>query len=309
MELRHLRYFVAVASAGSFTRAAIRLGITQPALSRQVHDLEADLGVTLFARVKEGIRLTSDGEELLRDSVDLLGAAERLSARAKQPRGGTLRVVAGAQTMESVLAPFLAQYLKAWPDVEVLLMEANGGHLGRLVERGDAHVGIGVFRRGEPLETCPLFPVRLLAVEAATRRRTRRGTLELGALDDQRVLVFRRGFMMRALFDQACRAARVTPRTAVEAGDAQSLVALAEAGAGIAVVASTTLYARRRVHAVPIVHDGASLGTWAEAAWHAGRALPAFAAQFVDELRDRTGRIYPAQELDVRTPPVPRRIA
>jgi len=72
------------------------------------------------------------------------------------------------------------------------------------------------------------------------------------------------------------------------------------------VVASTTVYARRKVHAAPIVHAGASLGTWGEAAWHVGRSIPAYAERFIDDLRAQTGRTYPAQEFDVDIPPVPR---
>jgi DNA-binding transcriptional LysR family regulator len=65
MELRHLRYFIAVAEAGAFSRAAARLRITQPALWRQVHDLEVELGVRLFERAGRRIRLTSEGDDLL----------------------------------------------------------------------------------------------------------------------------------------------------------------------------------------------------------------------------------------------------
>lgn len=309
MELRHLRYFVAVAMAGSFTRAASRLRISQPALSRQVHHLEAELRVTLFERAKTGIRLTCEGEDLLQRSVDLLSAAERLGERAHQVHGGQaglLRVAASPQTMESVLAPFVARYLKTWREVDVRLMEGTGPHMARLLESGDAHVAIGVFRRTEDLESCALFPVRLLAISACRHGFDRGATVDVEQLHNKRLLLFPHGFKIRALFDGACRAARAEPHVVVEAGDARALVALAEAGAGIAVVASTTVYARRKVHAVPIIHAGVSLGTWAEAAWHVNSPLPEYAEEFIRELRDETRRSYPAQELDLHTPPVPR---
>jgi DNA-binding transcriptional LysR family regulator len=72
MELRHLRYFVAVVEAGSVSRAAARLRLTQPALSRQIRDLEAGLGVRLFDRIGRRMELTAEGEDLLRRSRDLL---------------------------------------------------------------------------------------------------------------------------------------------------------------------------------------------------------------------------------------------
>jgi LysR family cyn operon transcriptional activator len=309
MELRQLRYFVAVATAGSFTQAASRLRLSQPALSRQIHQLEEELHLTLFERVKTGIRLTSEGEDVLRRGVDLLRAAERLSERADKVHGGQaglLRLAASPQTMESVLAPFVARYLKEWRDVEVRLIEATGPQMARLLENGEAHLAIGVFRRAEHLACYELFPVRLLAISAARHGADRAATVDVERLHHERVLLFPHGFKIRALFDGACREAGAEPHVVVEASDARALVALAEAGAGTAVVASTTVYARRKVHALPIVHAGASLGTWAEAAWPLDTPLPAYAEQFIRELRDETCRRYPAQELDLSTPPVPR---
>jgi hypothetical protein len=116
MELRHLRYFMAVAEAGAFSRAAARPRITQPALWRQVHDLEAELGVRLFERAGRTIRLTSAGEGLLGRSRELLDRVEQLAEHAHAMRSGeagTLRVGGSPQVIQSVLAPFLARYLKA----------------------------------------------------------------------------------------------------------------------------------------------------------------------------------------------------
>jgi DNA-binding transcriptional LysR family regulator len=88
MDLRHLRYFVAVAETGAFARAAARLRITQPALWRQVHSLEAELGVRLFERTCRRVRVTSAGEGLLLRSRELLAGAERLVEHAQAVRGG-----------------------------------------------------------------------------------------------------------------------------------------------------------------------------------------------------------------------------
>jgi DNA-binding transcriptional LysR family regulator len=83
MELRHLRYFVSVAEAASVSKAALRVHICQPALSRQIRDLEMELGLRLFDRIGRRIQLTTEGEDLLRASRDVLAQAEALMERAR----------------------------------------------------------------------------------------------------------------------------------------------------------------------------------------------------------------------------------
>src|SRR4030095_3359592 len=116
MDLRHLRYFVAVAETGAFARAAARLRITQPALWRQVHDLEAELGVRLFERAGRRLRVTGAGADLLLRSRELLAGAAQLVEHAHAVRGGEagkLSIGASPQVIQIVLAPFLTRYLKS----------------------------------------------------------------------------------------------------------------------------------------------------------------------------------------------------
>jgi DNA-binding transcriptional LysR family regulator len=93
MELRHLRYFVAVADAGNVSRAAQRLNITQPALSRQIQDLEREFVCRLFDRIGRRIILTRDGEEILERTRRLLADAEALGERARALAGGEAGVL------------------------------------------------------------------------------------------------------------------------------------------------------------------------------------------------------------------------
>ena len=88
MNLRHLRTFVSIADAGGIARAGSRLNLSQPAASRQILALEADLGVRLFDRIGRRFRLTSEGEDLLRQSRRLLMDADSLGARARALKGG-----------------------------------------------------------------------------------------------------------------------------------------------------------------------------------------------------------------------------
>ena len=129
MELRHLRYFVAVADAGSVSRAATQLRVTQPALSRQIRDLETELGLPLFDRVGRRLQLTAAGETLLARTRDVLRAAESLREEAGALAGGatgTLRLGATAQTLESLISAFLVGFRRQWPGVDVRLIEDGG---------------------------------------------------------------------------------------------------------------------------------------------------------------------------------------
>jgi LysR family cyn operon transcriptional activator len=120
MKLSHLRAFATIADIGGFARAAARLNVSQPALSRQIHALEADLGVPLFDRVGRGVQLTSEGEDLLRRSRRVLAEADSLGERARSLKSGEtgiLRVGATPQVIENLIADFLRQYRRRHPGV------------------------------------------------------------------------------------------------------------------------------------------------------------------------------------------------
>src|SRR5436190_3863867 len=131
MELRHLRYFVAVAEELGFARAAGRLHVAQPALSKQIRDLEAELGVALFERLPRGVRLTRAGEAFLTEARNTLDGAVRAIATARgasESRATTLHFAHGelslyAATIESLLATFRAAY----PEVHVRVSSQTDG--------------------------------------------------------------------------------------------------------------------------------------------------------------------------------------
>src|SRR4026208_735390 len=127
------------AAPGASARAAAQVRITQPALWRQVRDLEKELGVPLVERVGRRSRVTSAGEGLLLRSRALLADVDRLVDHAQAVRGGnvgSLSVAGSPQMIQSVLAPFLTRYLKSREQVDVRLLEEGGG-------RGAARVGRG----------------------------------------------------------------------------------------------------------------------------------------------------------------------
>ena len=145
MDLRRARTFVTVADLGTVSQAALHLRVAQPALSRQLGELERELGFKLFDRVGRGLVLTGEGEQLLVDCRGLLNYAEAIGERAQLFRRGdrgVLKVAASPQFIEGTLAEFLHQYAKLFPNVQVKLREAIGwSEIKGLLERGDIHLG------------------------------------------------------------------------------------------------------------------------------------------------------------------------
>src|SRR5262245_46696902 len=307
MDLRHLRAFATVVDSGGFARAATQLNLSQPALSRQIHALEAELGVPLFDRVGRRALLTSEGEDLLRRSRRLLTDADSLGERAKalkSGRTGLLRVGATPQVMETLLAGFLNRYRRRHRAVEVHLVEDGGVRLPGRLDRGDVHLclaGAGDARFRWRL----LAPMYLLAVLPKSHRWSRRATLEINELVDVPLLLTRRDFGSRQWFDAACQVAHIRPRVLLESGAPPTLIALAQTGYGVAIVPSNARIPRG-VRAVPILLRGESIGLWAGISWDPRRFLAPYAAQFGEELVAYARRAYPRPDATRRARPLPR---
>jgi len=305
VDLRHLRYFIAVADAGGFSRAAAQLRVSQPALWRQVRQLEQDLGVRLFDRIGRRVRITGPGENLLAQGRDLLARAESLGDRARASGAGhtgVLRLGATPQTLES-LANFLARWTRSSSGISLRLIEDGGGQLADRLEAGELHLALTL--AGDPrFRGRLLFPIRELAVFPARHVLARRRTVEVADLVQEVLLLLRPGFVAREWFDAACRAMHARPQVLLEGGAPGTLIALAREGLGVAVVPSTVRFARTRVRAVPILHGGASLGSWMAANWDPRRFLAPYAERFVESLAAYTAR-HVGQEYR-QAPPIPR---
>jgi LysR family transcriptional regulator, cyn operon transcriptional activator len=308
MNLRHLRAFATIADVGGFARAAARLNVSQPALSRQIHALEAELGVPLFDRIRRRVHLTSEGEDLLRRSRRLLAEADSLGERARSLKAGQtgiLRVGATPQVIENLLADFLTGYRRRHPGVEVHLVEDGGVRLLGRLERGDVHLTMTPVADSR-FQHRLLYPMHVLAVLSSAHRLGRRAVLEIGELAEEPLLLLRRDFGSREWFDAACQVAHIRPRVLLESAAPHTLVALAAADYGIAIVPSNAQVPRGGVRAVPLVHRGTSVGRWAHIVWDPERFLAPHAAQFVEELVVYVRRSYPGRELIRRAPPIPR---
>jgi DNA-binding transcriptional LysR family regulator len=137
MELRHLRYFAAVAAHGSFNRAAATLHLTQPALSRQVKDLEEELGVRLLVRGKNAVTLTDAGEVFYEEARDLLARADKAVQRV---RGGyrteVLRVGYAPSLVSGIMPGALEKFQAGTPGVRIELADLSSREMNELANAG-----------------------------------------------------------------------------------------------------------------------------------------------------------------------------
>lgn len=308
MELRHLRYFLSVAEAANVSRAAREINISQPALSRQIRDLETELGVRIFDRVGRRIRLTAAGEDLLRQTRDVLTHAESLVDRARALSCGSigvLRVGATPQMLQSFLATFLVRYRRSRPGIDVRLIEGGSARLLDLLEQGEIHVAVGPVPVGTRLASRLLLPIRVAAVAGPGWQWPQR-SIEIRELAGEPLLLMRQGVASRQLFDAACRIAHMRPRILLESDQPQSLLSVADAGQGIAIVPSTVRLVSNRMRMRPLLQEGQSLGTWGGVVWDPRRTQPVYAASFVDELAAYRPRMHSSTLFERLAPPVPR---
>ena len=141
MELRHIRYFLAVAEQRNFTRAAEKLGIAQPPLSQQIQALEGELGGPLFRRVPQGAELTPAGDAFLVEAKLTIAAAERAKLAAMRAQRGAIgRLLLGitsSATFNQIIGSTIDEFHRTWPDVQLALEELTTAALYERVLRGE----------------------------------------------------------------------------------------------------------------------------------------------------------------------------
>lgn len=246
MDLHHLRSFVAVAEELSFRRAAERLHISQPPLSRQIRALEDEVGLRLLERDRNAhVSLTDAGRTFLRDAKKTLGSAEAALRNARQTvRGSTgeLRVANIPPLSATVLPPLLSAWHEAFPDVEVSLVEMEPAEQLTAVREKRVHLAIHP-DLGAPLEqrfaSRPLFSCRMVAVLSARHKLAASAKKEIAieSLADETILIpstAASGYHER--FDRLCAAADFTPKATHRVEGLENLVSMVAAGYGIAIL-------------------------------------------------------------------------
>jgi DNA-binding transcriptional LysR family regulator len=247
MELRHVRYFATVAELLNFTKAAAKLRVAQPALSRQIHDLEEELGVPLFERNSRFVRLTDAGKAFLTDACELLrradAAAQTARAFATGERGEIQIGYAPSLTVE-VLPLALRAFERQCPRVRVSLHDLSVQEMLQSLRDGRLDAALTVASSAKHMRGLAFAKLRDYSVCVAVSRAhrlARAKRVQLAAIKDERLVVYTRAEYpeyhewLNAILDGAIRNAL---ESGEEHGNGTSLIAAVEAGRGIAVVPS-----------------------------------------------------------------------
>ena len=238
--LRQLRAFVLVGRLGSFTRAAQAMHLTQSALSLLVRELENAMNTRLVDRTTRNVSLTGAGSEffastqrILADLELAIGNVDKLIAKER----GRVVIAAPLVLSSTLLPPILAGFKASYPGIELVLNDSLPGQVLPQVRTGAADLGIGTFSRTEEdLQRVLLFKEALVAVFPSSHKLASASRVTWRDLADVPVLTLRRGSVFRDLAESGFAAAGLTLDPAFEADYVGSLIGLADAGLGVAVV-------------------------------------------------------------------------
>jgi DNA-binding transcriptional LysR family regulator len=243
MELRHLRYFLAVAEALNFTRAAAQLRVAQPALSRRVQDLEDEIGVDLLKRSPRGVALTAEGKLFLEKTRHLLKLAdesvEQVRALARGEYGELHVGYAPAPTVE-ILPPALAAYQKAFPRVRVLLHDLSEQELIDGLQNGRLELAMmlgaaSLESEGVEFEALRTYPICVALAPTHRLARLKSITLEK-VVAEPLIGLSRKDYPEYYLrLERILSPLGIKPRVVVECDSASSLITEVETGRGIAI--------------------------------------------------------------------------
>ena len=250
MEFRQLRYFVAVADELSFSRGAAKAGISQPPLSRQIANLEAELGTRLLDRNKHGVRLTESGKVFYAEAIKTLAAVERtvhLTHRAAKGQTGSLSLGFGGSAAYTFAPSALRKFRDLYPGVELSLHSTP--MTSQLEGLKEQSIDVGFLMlpvHDRSFQTKLLLRDPLVVAAPAGHPLTKSKTIGLRAIEPYEIIMFPRagGFGFFSHIMAICKRAGFVPTVAQEVAPMESVIGLVAAGVGISVVPSVAMRLR-----------------------------------------------------------------
>jgi DNA-binding transcriptional LysR family regulator len=292
MELRHLRYFVAVGEDQHYGRASRRLGVAQPALSRQIQDLEKEIGFKLFDRMPRGVKLSAAGELFLEDARRILqdvGGATARAARVARGESGTLRVGFAENVSWHGVAPdSFRRFREQQPDVDLQLQPAASLEQLEAIRSRQLDAGFANFMPKADADLDQLIVGRQQVELALPKRNplSRLKKLRLGDLTDVPFIWFPRRAspaFYDGLLHQCYRGGLKSPRIVQEGPNEATILSLVSTGLGVGwVLGSARWRCPQTVAIVPVVDLNMPVSL--ALAWRRDNASPLL-ARFIDQVR------------------------
>ena len=242
MELRQIRYFLALAEELNFSRAAQRLHIAQPPLSRQIRELEEEIGAKLFHRTKRQVQLTAAGKLFMTKAYEILDQVEQARIRTRMTSTGMegeIRI--GFTGAVHDMIPTLQEFRKRFPKVIISLKHMNSAEQIEALLENKLDIGVvGIPVKNNQLEVFPLPKVHFMAVLPDNHPLVKRESLYLRDLKDETFIIIPRSSghiyydMVMGIFQQAGLMSNFT----IQAHDLQTALALVASGMGVTLAPS-----------------------------------------------------------------------
>jgi LysR family cyn operon transcriptional activator len=304
VELRHLRYFLAVADSLHFTNAAESLGVSQPTLSLQVRELERELGTPLFDRIGRSVRLTEAGAVFRRHAQRALREVEAGQAAVADLRGlrqGTLRVGVTHSFSAALIPKAVASFRAQHPGVVVTITKTSGRAVEQGLVGGTLDLGIA-FAPTEAAEITAetLFEEEVVLITSHEHPLARRASVRLAELGGVPLVLPTREFATRRLIDERMREGQVRLEIAVEMNDIDSLLEIVRLGTGATVLSRRAVTDASELALVRI--KGPKMARTAALLWHRDGHRTAASLAFARVIREVSEAKPSADSSEDRSP-------
>ncbi|CEG29376.1 LysR family transcriptional regulator [Bacillus sp. B-jedd] len=246
MELRQIQYFIEVAKREHVTEAALVLHVAQSAVSRQIFNLEAELGVDLFIREGRNVKLTPIGRmflEYMEEAMKVIDNARQEVQEYLDPEQGIVRIGFPSSLAAYTLPTIISAFRERYPHVKFELKQSSYHDLIAGVVNGDIDMALlGPLPKPEKkVKGDILFTEKIVALLPAGHPLSKQRSIKLSQLRDDSFILFPKGFVLREIVDTACRQFGFEPAVSFEGEDIDAIKGLVSAGLGVTLIPEVTL--------------------------------------------------------------------
>ena len=247
LELRQLRYFVEVAEREHISEAAEHLHVAQSAISRQIANLEEELGAPLFERIGRNVKLTPVGKTFLEHAIEALKAVDFAAKKVEEyldPQKGTVKIGFPTSLASYVLPTVISAFKKQYPDVEFQLRQGSYKYLIDAVKNRELNLAfLGPLPpKDELIDATVLFSENIHALLPSTHRLAKQKNINLVDLRDDPFVLFPDGYILHKVAVDACKSVGFQPKISTEGEDMDALKGLVAAGIGVTLLPESSMY-------------------------------------------------------------------